>query len=208
MVGNTHCARTAKAQNLRAMILYNFSLLVRDLFTFSLSQNLQISNNLKFKLMYDDYKNYVDALSPENIICLCFQCLILIMIIVTSLDVPVAYTCETRVSGLLVSPTYLENVPIQLLILVFDSLTFADHIFMFVDEPHFAIAHDFDFICQTQNLVEFAFSAILRCHFVLSPATYVANETQLRLAQVVLRQSLVELVHRQIYNVVNRNRHI
>lgn len=62
-------------------------------------------------------------------------------------------------------------------------------------EPDLAFASSLHFIGQSQDLVQLALATVLSCHLVLTTAADVADERQLRLSQVVLAQSLVELVH-------------
>lgn len=90
----------------------------------------------------------------------------------------------------------MKDVMIELTEFGLDSLSLKQHKVPVADESHLAIAHLLDLIGQTNYLIELAFATILSGNFVLSASPYVANERKLSLAQVVLAQTLVELVHR------------
>jgi len=59
-----------------------------------------------------------------------------------------------------------------------------------------ASADILDFSCQVIDLIHFALATILCCHLVLAATTYVTDERELCLAQLVLGQALIEFIHR------------
>lgn len=75
-------------------------------------------------------------------------------------------------------------------------------------QPLLALFHVLDFVGQRHNLVQLALAAILGSDLVLAPPPNVPDQRQLRFAEVVLGQALVELVHRQIDDVLHGNRNL
>lgn len=99
----------------------------------------------------------------------------------------------------------LKHVAVQCRELVPYSLAFGLDDLAVAQQPFLAHLHVLDFVGQRHNLVQFAFAAVLGGHLVLAPPPDVPDQRQLRLAQVVLGQALVELVHRQIDDVLHGN---
>lgn len=66
-------------------------------------------------------------------------------------------------------------------------------------------SHVLHFALQTEDLIHFALAAVLRRYLVLTTSANVADQRQLRLGQVVLGETLVELVDRQVDDFQRRN---
>lgn len=82
-------------------------------------------------------------------------------------------------------PTHLKDVSVQLLIFIFHPLTLVGDELVFIHQSDLPVPHVFDFVGQTQDLIQLALPAVLRRHLVLTSSTDVSDQAQLRFAQVV-----------------------
>jgi spore maturation protein SpmB len=98
---------------------------------------------------------------------------------------------------------YVKYVPVKLSELLLDARHLLEHVVALAEQTHLAVAHLLDLVAEAIDLVEFALAAVLSGDLVLATAPDVADEGQLGLAQVVLAQAFIELVHRQVYNVAH-----
>lgn len=123
---------------------------------------------------------------------------------------------------------YLEDVSVELAELVLEGLALREHALLVSEQPVLAHAHQLHLVGQTQDLVQFPLAAVLRRHLnfkkiiykpifkikrnradlVFAPPANVPDERELRLGQVVLGEALVELIHRQVDDVVHRDRNV
>lgn len=92
--------------------------------------------------------------------------------------------------------------------LLLDTGYLLEHVVAVADQAHLAIAHFLDLVAEAVDLVELAFAAVLSGNLVLATTPYVAYKRELRLAQVVLAQPLVELVHGQVDDVAHGYGHV
>lgn len=113
---------------------------------------------------------------------------------------------RTRKAQVLIPDNYLEYMSVEQLVLVHDPLPLCNIILNLLVELRLSVAYVLHLISKTQNLIEFPLPAVLSSHLVLTPPPYVSDQTQLSLAQVVLGQPLVELVHGQIDDVIDGDR--
>lgn len=102
----------------------------------------------------------------------------------------------------------LKHVTIQRRELVPDSLALGLDDLAVAEQPLLAHLHVLYFVGQRHDLVQFAFATVLGGNLVLPAPPDVPDQRQLRLAQIVLGQTLVELVHRQVDNIMNRDRNL
>lgn len=107
-----------------------------------------------------------------------------------------------------VVPEVLKDVTVQVHVLLADLLLLGQDGFALAQQPLLAVLHLLDLVGQRDDLVEFALAAVLGGDLVLAAPPDVPDERELRFAQVVLGQPLVELVHGQVDDVVHRNRDV
>lgn len=78
----------------------------------------------------------------------------------------------------------------------------ANKLHLLLQKSRLVTTHVVHPLLQVDDGIQLALSAVLGRHLVLATSTNVTNEGQLGLAQVVLGKKLVELLHRQIYDLL------
>ncbi|KAG8124885.1 hypothetical protein E2320_020156, partial [Naja naja] len=61
-------------------------------------------------------------------------------------------------------------------------------------------------VLQLSNIFQFPFTAVLSSYFVLASPSYVANQTELSLVELLLGHHFIEVIYREINDFFNRKR--
>lgn len=103
-----------------------------------------------------------------------------------------------RIGPALLVPELREHLLVQALHLLLHLPDGADELHLLLQQAGLVAPQLLHPLLQLDDGVQLALAAVLGRQLVLAPPADVADEGQLRLAQVVLGQQLVELLHRQV----------